>query len=113
MNDTNERSCASRGSQPEAWAVEWKGDTRIDRSTVCYTEDAAKRRADECPSLEGVCIPLYRSPTLTDEEREAIRRAIFRCNASAGARRMSGMDDLADEDRKDTETFSGLLKRLG
>jgi hypothetical protein len=52
-------------------------------------------------------------PTLTDEEREAIRRAIFRCTVSARARRLSGMDGLADEDRKDAEAFSGLLKRIG
>ncbi len=83
MNDTNERSCASRGSQPEAWAVEWNGDTKIDRSTVHYTEDAAKREADECPALGGICVPLYRhpQPTLTDEEREAIEWSMEEANS--------------------------------
>ena len=73
-NDTPEPSLASAGSLPEAWAVEWKGDTKIDRSTVCCTEDAARRKADECPALGGVAVPLYRQPhpTLTDEEREAL-----------------------------------------
>jgi hypothetical protein len=74
-NDTPEPSLASAGSLPEAWAVEWKGDTKIDRSTVCYTEDAAKRKADECPGLDGVAVPLYRAPTLTDKERAAIEWA--------------------------------------
>ena len=72
MSEENERSVASAGSQPVAWAVEWKVDTKIDRSTICYTEDAAQRKADECPALDGVVVPLYRQPTLTDAEREAV-----------------------------------------
>jgi hypothetical protein len=75
-----------------------------------------RRRADVASYVvDGTpIVPLYRhpQPTLTDEERAAIRRAIFRCTVSARARRLSGMDDLADEDRKDAETFSGLLKRI-
>ena len=71
---------ASVGSHKvEAWGVEWRGDSVIDRSTVCYTEDGAKRKADDCPALDGVAVPLYRQPqpALTDEEREAIRKAMI------------------------------------
>ena len=98
MNDEAEQSIPSRGSQPVAWAVEWKGDTTIDRSTFCYTEDGARCKADECPALAGVVVPLYRrpQPTLTDEEREAIEEAIR----------------LGDQWGW-SETLRGLLERLG
>jgi hypothetical protein len=100
MSDDTERSVESAGSQPEAWAVEWKGDTTIDRSTVCYTEDAAKRRADECPALDGVAVPLYRQPqhTLTDEERDVLDRLAH----DASYRRMEWTERV----------LRGLLKRL-
>jgi hypothetical protein len=84
------------------WAVEWKGDTKIDRSTVCYTEDAAKRKADECPALYGVAVPLYRSPTLTDEERLAIAWAINKTAQS--------YDDAEGGPIK-REAMRGLLQR--
>jgi hypothetical protein len=64
---------------------------------------------NHCPDPDNAS----RQDILTDAEREAIRRAIFRCTVSARARRLSGMDDLADEDRKDAEAFSGFLKRIG
>jgi hypothetical protein len=104
--DDAEPSLASAGSQPVGW-----GAVASDGSVVCMM----RRRADVASYVvDGTpIVPLYRQPTLTDEEREAIRRAIFRCTVSARARRLSGMDDLADEDRKDAETFSGLLKRIG
>lgn len=103
-NDTNEPSPASAGSQPVAWRV--YSDNGSEAVYSLYEQ--ARAAADEWNwSVE----PLYRQPqpTLTEEEREAVRRAIFRCNVSARARRLSGMDDLADEDRKDAKTFSGLL----
>ena len=101
-NDTPEPSLASAGSQPEAWAVEWRGDTKIDRSTVCYTEDAAKRRAGECPALGGAAVPLYRAtqPALTDEEKAAIALAKSRLGMSDG-------DWQADD------VLAALLERLG
>jgi hypothetical protein len=103
-NDTPEPSLASAGSLPEAWAVEWKGDTKIDRSTVCYTEDAAKRKADECPGLDGVAVPLYRAPTLTDKEREALRKVLRRVREDYFAGRFADSVEVA-------AVIDGLLER--
>jgi hypothetical protein len=64
-------------------------------------------RFTDTPSYEELQREVARL-RLTDEEREAIRRAIFRCTLSERARRLSGMDD---QDRNDAETFSGLLQR--
>ena len=107
--DAAEPSLASAGSQPEAWAVEWKGDTKIDRSTFCWTEDAAKRKADECPALDGVAVPLYRQPqpTLTDAEREALRHA---------EEATAGMIHVYTDERPGfdiSEKLRGLRERLG
>jgi hypothetical protein len=102
MSDENERSVASAGShrEPVAWAVEWKVDTKIDRSTVCYTEDAAKRKAEECPALDGVAVPLYLQPQppLTDAEREAVEVAAEAYDSDHGERFAA--------------TLRGLLARL-
>lgn len=75
MSDENERSVASAGSvagEPVAWAVVWENDERFDRYTVSFTEEAARRRAASCPSMKSNIVTLYRSPALTDDEREAI-----------------------------------------
>jgi len=115
MTDANEQSIPSRGSHgsPVAWGIQfWDGTLHGEVFQAFEAADkhlnpphSALRRED----VTAKVVPLCRAPTLTDEEREAVRRAIFRCNVSARARRLSGMDDLADEDRKDAETFSGLL----
>jgi hypothetical protein len=100
-------------NEPVAWAVTPTGkDAEIDCE---FIYPSAATAGDVAIGCSGVVVPLYShsQPTLTDEEREAIRRAIFRCTVSARARRLYRMDDLADEDRKDAETFSGLLKRIG
>ena len=115
MTDENEQSIPSLGSQPDAWAVAWKGDTKIDRSTVCCTEDAARRRADECPALNGVAVPLYRAtqPTLTDEEREAIDRLCRAVARHTALQRIRGLKDrFADEDEQAYSSVREWLARL-
>ena len=64
-----EPSPASAGSQPAGW-----GAVASDGSVVCMM----RRRADVASYVvDGTpIVPLYRSPTLTDEEREAIEWAI-------------------------------------
>jgi hypothetical protein len=68
-NDAAEPSLASAGSQPVGW-----GAVASDGSVVCMM----RRRADVASYVvDGTpIVPLYRSPTLTDEEREAIERSI-------------------------------------
>ena len=63
--DANEPSLASAGSRPVAW-----GAVASDGSVVCMM----RRRADVASYVvDGTpIVPLYRSPTLTDEEREAV-----------------------------------------
>ena len=75
MNDTNERSCASRGShgEPVAWAIQWDGSDTPDLEWVFPEKRDVDLELLETTS-KGVAVPLYRQPqpTLTDEEREAI-----------------------------------------
>lgn len=65
MSDTNERSAASAGSvagEPVAW-MHVSGGLSL----------GVFKHVD--PRLRHFCIPLYRSPTLTDAERSAIKEA--------------------------------------
>jgi hypothetical protein len=91
MSDTNERSVASAGSQPVAWAVQFDGEVE----PFCLSFDKGKA-IDEAGGV-GRVVPLYRSPTLTDAEREAIELAIatWVCKPQLKA------------------TLRGLLERLG
>ena len=72
MNDTDERSCASRGShgEPAAWAL-----LREDGSVYACHE--RRSMVDAVEDGQPVA-PLYLQPqpTLTDEERKAIAWAI-------------------------------------
>ncbi len=78
MNDTDERSCASRGShgEPCAWAVVLADGQRI--YDVYGIEEEAKAIDGAVTGNHGV-VPLYRQPTLTDAEREAIKAGIANC----------------------------------
>jgi len=62
-----EPSPASAGSQPVAWMVEWTDHIDLFRSRSC---------AEYVASGDVKVQPLYRQPTLTDEEREAIEESI-------------------------------------
>jgi hypothetical protein len=70
-NDTNEPSPASAGShrEPVAWAVVLADGQRI--YDVYGIEEEAKAIDEAVTGNHGV-VPLYRSLTLTDAEREAI-----------------------------------------
>ena len=66
MSDTNE---------PVAWAVTPKGkDDEIDCE---FVYQSAATAGDVALDAGGVVVPLYRSPTLTDAEREAVEWAAF------------------------------------
>ena len=75
MSDTNERSVASTGSRLVAWAV-----LRIDGSIYdVYANEEEAKAIDEAVTGNHGVVPLCRSPTLTDAEREAIKDAISCC----------------------------------
>ena len=70
MSDENERSAASDGSvkcEPAAWLVDG-GEYQY----VSLFRESADAAANE---EGGAVTPLYRSPTLTDAEREAVEFA--------------------------------------
>jgi hypothetical protein len=96
MNETNKRSVASAGSQPVAWAVEFDGEVE----PFCGSFD--KSEAIKVAGGVGRVFPLWRSPTLTDAEREAVEWAI-----GVTAR----MYDDADGGPIKREALRGLLER--
>ena len=97
MNDTNERSCASRCSQPVAWAVTPKGkDDEIDCE---FVYPSAATAGDVALGCNGKVVPLYRSPALTADEREVL----LAIEADACYRAMERTERVV----------RGLLDRLG
>jgi hypothetical protein len=78
MSDDIERSVASAGSQPVAWAVTIgpPGDLSVYEAFADHQKDEAISLARECLFGETnrplPLAPLYFAPTLTDEERKAI-----------------------------------------
>lgn len=83
---------------PVAWAVETGGELEASFCGPAGREDAADWREQS----DGVIVPLYRSPTLTDEEREAVEWAIYEGPLRSQA---EGAEERADTLRK-------LLERL-
>ena len=81
----------SDNQNPVAWHVTGDG---YEYSTLL--EEHARAIVEE---EGGTVVPLYRSPSLTDAEREAVGRAEFLC-AQAGL-------------EKSATTLRGLLERLG
>jgi len=75
MTGNDEQSIPSRGShgEPCAWAVVLADGQRI--YDVYGIEEEAKAIDEAVTGNHGI-VPLYRSPTLTDEEREALEWAI-------------------------------------
>jgi hypothetical protein len=69
-NRDAEPSPASAGSQPVAWAVTSQG--RAEEIDCEFVYPSAATAGDVALDAGGVVVPLYRSPTLTDEEREAV-----------------------------------------
>ena len=95
MNDANE---------PDAYGL-------LDQGEVHYAtpfRDEAERVLRRTEDKDSVIVPLYRSPTLTDAEREAIERGY--CS-------LMGVEDMSAEctrwDAEAAATLRGLLERLG
>ncbi len=65
--NTNEMSA---GSQPVAWAVEFEGE--VEPFCLSFNKSKAINEAGGV----GRVFPLWRSPTLTDEEKKALTDAI-------------------------------------
>jgi len=90
MSDTNERSVASAGSHgvAAAWAAfaDDTGDTGVTSLNRASVEEVANR-------MGWSVVPLYRSPTLTDEERTAIGLA----RSLLEDYKMSRLHNAADE----------------
>ena len=82
-------------TEPVAWAVQ-----RPDNEVTVI----AFKRSDalECATASDRIVPLYRSPTLTDAEREAVHQAAIR---------FDGLCQMYAKDR--AATLRGLLERLG
>lgn len=82
---------SQNAKEPVAWAVETGGELEASFCGPAGREDAADWREQS----DGVIVPLYRSPTLTDAEREAV-------------------DFAADflDGRRVAETLRNLLERL-
>lgn len=91
--------------EPIAFGIE--SDGRLLASYTCEDEQSAREMAGRfaASGVSVAVLPLYRSPTLTDEEREAIDRA---CRAIS-----STMPYESQQGAEDYQTLRGLLKRLG
>ena len=104
---------ASDGSVPVAWAVVWPGDgMEIDCEWVYPDEATAGDVALSGTGIDGrrgagTVVPLYRSPTLTDEEREAVERAADWLD------RWQQTHGYHSSESGDLATLRGLLKRTG
>jgi hypothetical protein len=98
MSDSEERSVASAGSQPVAWAVEFDGEVE----PFCGSFD--KSEAIKVAGEVGRVFPLWRSPSLTEAEQLAI----------AWAAREA--DEWDEEDTPEVaahaEALRGLARRL-
>jgi hypothetical protein len=76
MNNDNakggaEPSLASAGSQPVAYEIHWKGQDGkyLAKPYLVFANEQPSEHWTPAP----LRFPLYRSPALTDEEREAVR----------------------------------------
>jgi hypothetical protein len=65
----------SETNEPVAWAVTPRGNNEEIDCEFVYP--SAATAGDVALSCNGVVVPLYRALTLTDEEREAIGRAVI------------------------------------
>jgi hypothetical protein len=90
MNDNAEQSIPSRGSHgsPVAWGIQfWDGTLH---GEVFQTFEAADKHLNPPHSplrredVTAKIVPLYRSPTLTDEERELLEDAACDADNEAG-----------------------------
>ncbi len=115
MKDEAEQSIPSRGShgEPDAWAVVLADGQRI--YDVYGIEEEAKAIDEAVTGNHGI-VPLFRSPSLTDAEREALewaaRSAIAWTNEAARCK--SALSRIALSDRTAKRHFAairGLVER--
>ncbi len=111
-DEVNEMSAASRGSQPFAWAADIPGKFGAAPTVLFgYTEKLVRSIAAAGGDVVRP-FPLYRQPTLTDEEREAVHRL---CRAvthySAGGVAVDG-GSFARDDERAVAVVRGWLARL-
>ena len=101
MSDDIERSVASAGSHgvAAAWAAfaDDTGDTGVTSLNRASVEEVANR-------MGWSVVPLYRSPTLTDAEREALRKVLRRVREDYFAGRFADSVEVA-------AVIDGLLER--
>ena len=105
MSETNERSVASAGSVAERPLGDPEIAAEILQLRVAELETAIRRLAEQDATL-SVCdgnVTVTMDATLTDEEREAIERAIGFCECTASP--LPTSNQIA--------TLRGLLERLG
>jgi hypothetical protein len=99
--EVDEMSAASRGSQPFAWAADIPGKFGAAPTVLFgYTEKLVRSIAAAGGDVVRP-FPLYRQPTLTDAEREAICQAVTAYDGN-------------DDDEQCAEiaaTLRGLLER--
>jgi hypothetical protein len=103
MKDNDEQSIPSRGShgKPDAWfAVGQDGRLLWGERR---REMVARYVVDGTP-----IVPLYRSPTLTVEERAAIEYGVLLCDATAG---MANDRATIDGASRAADVLRGLLER--
>lgn len=107
MNDTNERSVASAGSHgPVAFAVMLSSGCMYGLHEEQWEATAICEALKTHDISHALVVPLYRSPTLTDAEREAIQTAAV--VYEQGAKQMGHV-----EDGKRAVVLRALLERLG
>lgn len=84
-------------SEPAAFGIECDG--RLLASYTCEDEESAQEMARrfEASGMIAVVVPLYRSPALTDAQREAIHWCI---------------GDVADVTGPVEDTLRGMLERM-
>jgi hypothetical protein len=92
-------------NEPIAWAVMLPDGDRI--YDVYAIEEEAKAIDEAVTGNHGV-VRLYRSPTLTDEEREAIEYGVLLCDATAGCANDRATIDGAS---RAADVLRGLLER--
>ena len=75
MSDDTERSVASAGSvagEPVAWGVLRVGGSWVSILANEVQAETSRKSFDKMENWVHEVVPLYRSPTLIDEEREAV-----------------------------------------
>lgn len=120
MADGKGCKCEARSESECGCDADWtpqevydlRSEAELLRVRITVLETAIRRMAEQDATL-SVCdgnVTVTIDATLTDEEREAVFRAINRCRGNASARKMSGMD--ATEDLRDAELLGKFVWRL-